>query len=241
VIEELPAPSSIVELSRGQVRTGASWDVVAPGPALYGVEAGALGIRVDGPAILTRAATDTMPGGQEAAAPGVDFTLRPGDQMMVLAGTPHLLRNDGEDPAVFLSVVVFPAASAIPSWLPAGEQPPGVDVQPLAADVVTAITPPSSATIEVVAARTTVAPGMDVSMSPASFELLVVESGTLVLTSDYDQDHASTYGAGEVIRLQPGTEVRARNESTTPLVLVSVRIDAGGGDDDAEPLATPST
>jgi quercetin dioxygenase-like cupin family protein len=222
VVESLPPPPAVVEISRVHLAPGASWEIVAPGPALYGVEDGALGIRVDGPAMLMRAARDGAPVTEEPATPGVDFTLRPGDQVLALAETPHFVVNDGQLPTSFLSVMVYPLGSAIPSWLPEAERPSGVDVQPLASDTTAAANGAPQGPVEISLMQVTLAPGEELTLAPADFSFLVVEEGTLVVTSDHGQ--GKSYVASEVVQLDPGTSSIARNGGDSAATLVTVGI-----------------
>jgi quercetin dioxygenase-like cupin family protein len=220
VVESLPSPPAIVELSRMHLAPGAFWEIVAPGPVLYAVESGALGVRVDGPAVLMRAARDGAPATEEPATPGIDYTLRPGDQVLALAETPQIVVNDGQEPTAFLSVVVYPQASAIPSWLPEAERPSGVDVQPLASAVTSATDGAPLGPVEIALVQVTLAPGEELTLPPADFSFLAVEAGTLVVSSD--QGQGKSYVASEVVQLDPGTISIARNGSESPATLVTV-------------------
>jgi hypothetical protein len=239
VVDGLSASETFVELSRGHLATGSTWDLVVPGPVLYGVEAGALGIRVEGPAMLTRAGSDGAP---EEATSGVDYTLRAGDQMLVLPSTKHVLGNDGGTPAAFISLALFPASSAVPSWLPDAEGPPGVELQPLATDVITTEVASQSGPVEIAFAKTTLGPSDEISLDPGGFGLLVVDAGTLVLGSDDAGGERRTYAAGEVARLDAALNTTARNGGADPLVVLSVEIglaDTASGSPEVEPAATP--
>src|SRR5688572_17383933 len=102
-VDSLPDLPAVVDLTRIVLAPGAGVELTVPGPSIYAVESGAFGLRLEGPAQLIRAETDA-PTTAEAARPGVDYVLRPGDQAAVPANINQLLLNDSQAPAEVLSV-----------------------------------------------------------------------------------------------------------------------------------------
>lgn len=227
-VDNLPAPPAIVELNWVQVAPEATWEVIAPGPALYGVTDGALGIRVMGPALITRSGPDGSPQPAEPAVEGIDYTLRPGDSMLVPSGTQHLVRNDGSELAVALSTVIYPSSAAIPSWLGDGQGPAGVTLQPIASDLADTGTswPTASAGLRV--ERMALDPGETHQLPTVSqadgYGLIVVEEGTVTVAPDGGADGVQTHSAGTAARLEPETTLVARNDGTARATAVLVTL-----------------
>lgn len=246
-VDVLPETPAAVELARMTLAPGAGREMVVPGPELYAVESGSLGLRVDGPAFLTRAATNGDASAPEEMEPGVDYVLQPGDQAMVLIRVAHQLLNDGQEPVTFLNVVIYEQAASLPSWLPDAVLPEGVAITPIAADVITddGIFPDGSA--EVAVERVTLTPGDDLPAALADgLALIVVEDGVLsvtfaqgasstpVATPEATPTSAATptpanqlsgdRRAGELVRVTPDTEFSARNDSDAPLSVMALVI-----------------
>jgi quercetin dioxygenase-like cupin family protein len=252
-VDALPEAPAAIELARMTLAPGAGREMVVPGPELYAVESGSLGVRVDGPAFLTRAATGGEPSAPEEMEPGVDYVLQPGDQAMVLTRVAHQLINDGQEPVTFLNVVIYEQDAALPSWLPEAVLPEGVGITPIAADVIIdeGVLPKGRADVAV--ERVTIAVGDDL---PAEITdglaLIVVEDGVLSVT--YEQGATSTpiatpdatpaatpasaatptsagplsgdRVAGEVVRVSPGMGFSAGNGGDAPLSVIALVISA---------------
>ncbi|MBA2277738.1 MAG: hypothetical protein H0W06_08230 [Chloroflexia bacterium] len=202
---------------------GAGREMLVPGPELYAVESGTLGIRVDGPAFLTRAPTNDEAARREEMEPGVDYVLRPGDQALVLVRVGHHLVNDGLDPVKFLNVVIFTSSSVVPSWLPDAELPSGFAETPLATEIVGELGVLPVGAAEIVVQRATVAPDKNVPQAMTEgFALIVVEEGELsVSTSD---EAPTTHLRGEVVRATPENPVKAWNAAEGSLKITSLII-----------------
>lgn len=234
VTSDLPT-EPVVELSRLTVEPGARWELVVPGPVLYLVESGALGLSVDGAARIVRASTGTPT--DESTEAGIDYTIRQGDQAVIPAATSYTLVNDGERPVQALATVTFASSTAVPSWLPAGDLPPGVALQPIAADV---FDDPALAggRVEIVVARATLAPGAALPADWATRRsLLVVESGRVGLTTGGAPE--STLEAGNVARNEGGPASAVRNAGDSPLVLLIVSLTPEAATGATPAAATP--
>ena len=119
--EELPAAPADLVLLRFTIDPGAGFPIEADDPSVgfVYVEAGALTFRVEAPIRVTRAATiaafatpgaieaGAVPGPEEVAA-GTEFTLEAGDSVVIPANVGGELRNDGQEQAEGLVVLVGP-------------------------------------------------------------------------------------------------------------------------------------
>jgi mannose-6-phosphate isomerase-like protein (cupin superfamily) len=199
--EPPPAPLTL-GLARLTFAPGA-WlpPVVLSGPALFTAEAGTLAVWAEGRGAIGRVA-DGAPFPSPAALNFQrDLAVRPGEQVLVVAGTTFALRNTAATPAVVLGAAVLPGGAApstslghalfgLPAETPieafggtaplAETWPPGVIVQPLAG--VDVGVPPGPATLAV--ERWTLAPGTALPEFGGDPGLLVVEAGVLGLSSD---------------------------------------------------------
>ena len=119
--DELPAAPADLVLLRFTIDPGAGFPIEADDPSVgfVYVEAGALTFRVEAPIRVTRAATiaafatpgaieaGAVPGPEEVAA-GTEFTLEAGDSVVIPANVGGELRNDGQEQAEGLVVLVGP-------------------------------------------------------------------------------------------------------------------------------------
>jgi quercetin dioxygenase-like cupin family protein len=130
-LEELPPPPAFVRLVRITLQPGAGVPLhVHPGPEFGRVERGTVTVEADGQAVIAQASA----GGVAQAAP-VDeaFDLAPGDQIVYPADTPFSFRNDGDEPAIVLSLLIVPAGEDRPpasEWIagtPEADALAGVD------------------------------------------------------------------------------------------------------------------
>ena len=196
----------------GAVASGAT----NPTPVLFAVEAGALRVRVEGPAPPTPASAPATGRAGWADQPA-GRVLRPGDALVVPAGARFELGNDGQTPAVALAAaltaaLVRPGAVLHAAWPPgAGREglagwPPGVTVRTLATGPVMSLPP---GPLAVAVGRLTVAPGTALPPHAArGVELLAVESGRLGLAATapsavFDRGHASTPSPGGTEGIAP--------------------------------------
>ena len=258
-VDALPVAPTAIELARLTLQPGGGRELVVPGTELYVVETGTPGIRVDGLATLTRAPVDGVDTPPETMTEGVDFTLAVGDQVLVYANVPHALLNDGGDAAALINLVIFPASSLLPGWLPDEVSPTGVGVVPLAADVVD--DPDSLPNAPVVVSLLRVVVAGDAATPEASpvapfdtlhdhatpaaegataldnlggrFALVIVEQG--VLAVERNAATGETFRQGESVRLAPGAPAVLRNGSEAVLVALALTIDA------VEPAADDGT
>jgi hypothetical protein len=112
-VVDLPSPSPLIlRLVRLTFAPGAWLPAVTfPGPVLFAAEAGTLSLWADGPAGVSRVTAGLPLASPEAITPMLDLAVRPGEQVLRLAGTKFGLRNDARTPAVVLGVAVFPAGT----------------------------------------------------------------------------------------------------------------------------------
>jgi quercetin dioxygenase-like cupin family protein len=78
---------------------------VANGPTVLIVESGTLTVLTDGPSYVDGALDALL----------TELVLRPGERLVVSAGTPHALRNDGTTPVVALVVTITPQGTRTPT------------------------------------------------------------------------------------------------------------------------------
>ncbi|MDQ2682244.1 MAG: cupin domain-containing protein, partial [Chloroflexota bacterium] len=117
----LPPVPAFIRLVRITLEPGAvSPEHTHPGPEFGRIESGVVTVQVTGPAkIKQRSAEPDDP--FEDASQGSAIQLDRGDQIYYPAGTPLTFRNDGEEQARILALVILPAA-------PEGQEgPPLID------------------------------------------------------------------------------------------------------------------
>ncbi len=102
--EELPAAPADLVLIRYTIDPEAGFPIEAddPGVALVYVESGALTIQIEAPIQVTRAASDP-----EEVAAGTAVTLEAGDSVVLSPNVAGEIRNDGDEPAVYLAAFVY--------------------------------------------------------------------------------------------------------------------------------------
>lgn len=107
----LPEVPAFIRLVRITLEPGAvSPEHTHPGPEFGRIESGVVTVQVAGPAkIKQRSAKADDP--YEDAQQGTAISLDRGDQIYYPAGTPLTFRNDGEEQASLLALVILPAAS----------------------------------------------------------------------------------------------------------------------------------
>jgi len=112
---------AIIELARFTFAPGAVVVLpeASPSLALVYVESGVLGVRINAPVTLTRAAAGGTPEEPEAIPARTAFTADAGD---FFVGPPHVVveaRNDESEPLVLLMAVLEPAPAAAAPATPA--------------------------------------------------------------------------------------------------------------------------
>ena len=109
--EEIPAAPAEFALSRAVIDPGAVFsrqgDIVSLLSLLY-VESGALTIQMDASIQVTRTATIEEIAIEEVAA-GTAVTLEAGDSVVIPPNVAGEIRNDGDEPAVYLVAFVAPS------------------------------------------------------------------------------------------------------------------------------------
>jgi quercetin dioxygenase-like cupin family protein len=224
VVDTLPDVPYIIGVARWSYQPGATYELTIPGPEVYAVESGSLSLRSDEPITVLRGAGEGTAEIEEIATANVDVTLRAGDHAVVPANATHTLRNDGDEALQFLNVVIFPASLAVPSWLADADLPNGISVRNLVSDVVAEpdIVPPPP--VRILVDRATIPTGAILPPpSTADYELVFVEAGHLEVVVD---GRVESRGAGEAIRILPGSSSGLRNAGDTPLVVMVLAIEA---------------
>ena len=116
--EGVPAAPADFALSRAVIEPGASFsrqgDVLSL-LSLLTVESGAITLQMDAPLEVTRAATieALTTGASEVPEPevveaGTEVTLEVGDSVVLAPNVAGEIRNDGDEPAVYLAAFVAP-------------------------------------------------------------------------------------------------------------------------------------
>jgi hypothetical protein len=110
---DLPPSPATVGLTRYEIAPGASQvsDASDPALALVYQESGTGTLRLEAPTVVTRGAT----GEQEDIPANTDFTLEPGDSFAWPPFVAGEARNEGDEPAVALVVVIVPDTVATPN------------------------------------------------------------------------------------------------------------------------------
>ena len=113
ITEELPSPAEF-QLGRAVIAPGGGWsrfsDTVSV-PLFY-VESGALTLQFEAPLQVTRAAAiEGLAAGDapavETVAAGTAVTLEAGDSVVLSPNVPGEIRNDGDEPVVYLAAFVY--------------------------------------------------------------------------------------------------------------------------------------
>jgi predicted ester cyclase len=212
-------PAPVVRLARltfapqvGEPETGLL------GPLVIAAESGALTVRPLGPAVLARdeAAGTAVPRGETV-------TLRPGDGLVLPAGTHYVVENAGSAVAVALALALLPAGTGavgggVAAWPWVGA--PGIGAQ-LLVDGMAAGAPSGPATVAL--GRLTLAPGESFAADgPVAPRLVIVEAGSLQLEAPGAP--ATTLSAGNGAVIPSAFGVTLRNAGDGPLVVLLVTV-----------------
>lgn len=165
-VDDVPPAPAFVALARFLYEPGAFFPPAAgAGPVAIHVEAGSLTFNAQAPVLWIRAG-----GGEERPAPGTDFTVGPGDQLLVPGGVLHTARSNGPGAASTVGVALFAGAPAL-------QFPPGISFQPMVTGLASTL-PTGSGTIAL--ERVTLDAGEHVHGPPsAGVEMLFVERGSM--------------------------------------------------------------
>ncbi|MDQ3541451.1 MAG: hypothetical protein M3440_12265, partial [Chloroflexota bacterium] len=237
-IGALPPAPAFIELSRITLEPGAVVELIVPGPEVYVVESGALGIRVSGEATVSRRVANDGTRSPEIAAPGVDNTLRAGDQIVVAGETQHTLMNDGLELTRVLSLVIFPAAFAVPERLRDAQSPPGTRIDTILSEVIDKPSPLLSGAV-----RMTVQ-GLELSSDEtfalpddAGFTMVMLTMGLATIVSG---DEEISVGAGQAVQLDSGQASVIHNEGEDSLIATILMIvPVESGNRSATPQSSP--
>lgn len=119
---DLPPAPLPAALARITFDPGSGLSMTAnPGPALHFVEEGSFDVLMTGGGTLVPSAT---PATEQIVAPGEEFSIVPGDLLVIPADTPFEVFNNDTTPAVALIIEFFPRDLSAPL-------PPGIALQPL--------------------------------------------------------------------------------------------------------------
>ncbi len=105
-VEKLPPRRASVAMTRIRVEPGATWEVPPDDPSttLLYLQSGTLTVRSGAPLTVDRAGR----GGEEEIAADVESTFEQDDSVLVPPSVAVTARNDGDGPAVILSVTIAP-------------------------------------------------------------------------------------------------------------------------------------
>jgi steroid delta-isomerase-like uncharacterized protein len=122
-IESLPSAPAFIALAQFSYAVGAFFPTSAgAGPVTIRILGGRLSFHVDKEVALTRGG----PGNPQTTVPaGSDFTVTPGDQVLIPGDVPHTARSEGPDEAATLGVAIFREPPVL-------DFPPGISFDPLA-------------------------------------------------------------------------------------------------------------
>jgi len=230
-VDTLPAAPALLALARFRYAPKARFGPAAgPGPVAFLVESGSLSFSAERAVSLRRGANGGSP---ESPPPNKEFTIEPGDEVLIPGNVVHAVRNTGSSPATILGAATFPGGGPPKSF------PDGVDFQPLVMSMVSTL---ASAPAEYAVQRVTYAPG---SRDPETYYsgpgLYYVESGTPILqviagdvqiVSDpagggqpetVKAGHEVQLSKGQGVSIPAGAVVSLGNTSSRPAVVLSLR------------------
>jgi steroid delta-isomerase-like uncharacterized protein len=235
-VDNLPAGPALLALARFRYAPRARFGPAAgPGPVAFVVESGTLVFSAQGEVALRRAGS---PGGFTAPAPNKEFTVQPGDEVLIPGDVVHAVRNTGTTPATILGAATFPGGG------PPRQFPDGVAFIPLVMSQVSALAP---APADYAVNRITLAAGSrDADVFHAGPGLHYVESGTLdlrigqgevAISRDAQAGRTETARAGQQVQLAAGegaivpagSVVSIGNSGAGDAVVLSLRTGAAGG------------
>jgi len=220
-----PPAGAFVRLGRLTFAPGASQPrSAALGPLLVVVERGGLTAKVEGEAVLTRAATvDTGATAEPGAPPAADVPLGAGDALVLSGGARYALRNPGREPAVVLVLALLPWSAGAPeggAFLWPEAELPDVGAQRLIEDVATDL-PTGPAAL--VLGRVTLAPRAELAATGGTGSwLAVVEAGALEIGTSAGP--GTTLAAGQATVVQTMPVPTFRNAGDRPLILLLVAV-----------------
>lgn len=204
-----------------------------PGPALHFVEEGGFTVLAAAPMTLLRAATAGTPTSPASVSVGTEFTIGPGDLLVIPENAPFEVFNTGSAPAVALIIEFFGRD-------PEAALPPGIALAPLVVGEATVLpsAPPGIALF-----RLTLEPGARMPLSSDAATFAYVESGSADYTVDEGEGQVSaaatpggapaglapaTPGAEAVVEtggafvVQFGSLSEVNNASDDPLVVLAL-------------------
>jgi quercetin dioxygenase-like cupin family protein len=196
-LDALPSAPALLATARFRYDAGTNFGpAMAPGPVVVRLETGVMTYQSKTPVMVTRAA-NVGTSAPEIPPLNADFTLGPGDQLLVPANTMHSARNDSGGSASVVGVSLFP-----PSGPPPLNLPPGMSFEPLVLGNAEALirghvhslpTRPAAMTLD----RVTFARGSCLhTHAHQNPEALFVELGSLTVTVRNGDVQASRAAAG---------------------------------------------
>jgi predicted ester cyclase/quercetin dioxygenase-like cupin family protein len=232
-VDKLPSGPALLALARFRYAPKARFGPAAgPGPVAFVVESGSLIFSAQGAVSLRRNTGDRR---TEWPPPNQEFTVQPGDEVLIPGNVVHAVRNAGNTPAMILGAATFPGGG------PPKNFPDGVTFMPLVMNSVSTLAP---APAEYALNRVTLAPG---GREPEAYYvgpgLHYVEDGTLniqVINGEVQIIHDLMRGQIETVRagnqasmqkaqgavIPAGAVVSIGNEGSRPVVVMSLRTGA---------------
>ena len=239
----LPPAPAFIRLVRISLDPGAvSPEHTHPGPEFGRVESGVVTVTVNGPAsIKQRSAKANDP--FETAEVDSAIQLDRGDQIYYPTGTALTFRNDGEEVAEVLAVVILPGAASHPPLIdytgddPGEEAFNGVTSEILGDGIMTAV-PTDTSVVSIQRVKLTEGQSLPGSRNPILYS---VESGNCELTvtggsvqisrkrepgpqTDVAYDEELKLRSGDGMFFPNGLRTTSRGENSADLTLLSVTV-----------------
>ena len=244
----LPAPPAFLRLVRITLDPGAESPAhTHPGPEFGRIEAGTIAVTVNGPAsIKQRSAKEKDP--FEPIESGKPITLDKGDQIIYPTGTTITFKNNGDDQAEVLALVILPASDGHPDLItyteatPTDESFAGVNSEILGDAIMTTI-PGGNATVTLDRIQLKAGQSLPGSINPVLFSVesgdcqFTITGGQVQISRMHDPGADTSPTTDETIKLKNGdamffpnglrTTSRGDNSAELDLLRVTVAPAAG--------------
>ena len=245
-IESLPAAPAFIALARFSYAVGAFFPTSAgAGPVTIRILGGQLTFHVDKEVTLTSGG----PGNPPTKLPaGSDFTVAPGDQLLIPGDVPHTARSDGPGEAATMGVAIFREPPVL-------DFPPGISFDPLALGMAASLpTGPVDLELDRVQltagaadeAATRTGPGL-VHVEAGELQLRVEQGDVAVVRPVVGPPAApepvppggvTTLATGSAVILQAGSAAGFANPSGAPVRLLHATLRQAGARTDGKEAAS---
>ena len=257
---ELPIAPAFIRLLRITMEPDSESPLhTHPGPEFNLVESGTVRVKVDGKALMQRAAVDGVAQPVETVPVNEEQVLRGGDMITYMPQTALTFRNTGTKPAVMLAAVVLPAGSQHPPGLvwvgqaPTAEQLAGVTSAVLGDGVATSL-PTGATTFSVDQVTLDAGTPLPGGPGPALYSLVdglfdfTIQSGSVQVSRVAEPGPRPESPAGTAVSPPPGDamffpnagEQSERNQVSGAATFYRVSITPSGAEAGATPIASAS-